>query len=638
MPQSAHSVGVTSPDGHLAFSFSLRDLGREKSCPHYQIDHTVRKQPLVLPSRLGLDLEGASSLVSHFEVLKTETFEAGPLEPSKSAKSFVPLYSEGMNDPEYDHWKQLSISLRETIPPHRLLTIVVRAYNSGIAVRTVVPAQPAFPGTFVVGRERTQMALPPGTIGYECLYHEDEFRPTPIENLKPECWLPFTARLGEKGPYLCVTETADAATGDYAQTLLSPVGKSSTTLTTVLRGPVAAKAPFGTPWRLLRFADTPGGLVEANCILNTLVSPPAKDAGRLDWVRPGKAIREVTLSTKGGKACIDFAKANGLQYILYDAGWYGSEYDEASDARGVNLDPERVKPNSGHPGLDLKEVIAYGKEHGVGVFLYVNRRALERQLHEIIPLYHSWGVAGIKFGFVNVGAQGWTRWLREAVALCAQHHLLIDIHDAYRPVGLSGLYPNLLTQEGIRGNEHFPTSRHNCTLPFTRFLGGAGDYTVCYRNAKLVNTDAHQMALSVIGYSPLQLIYWYNQPGDYVGLPELDFFAQVKTVWDETRVLVGEIGEQVAIARRSGKEWFVGAITNETGRALSLPLDFLTAGTRYRLRRYEDKRGTDGQANLPLVKGETRINISTATVQKGDAPLSADLAPNGGIALWFTVE
>jgi alpha-glucosidase len=127
-------------------------------------------------------------------------------------------------------------------------------------------------------------------------------------------------------------------------------------------------------------------------------------------------LREVTLSTRGGREAVDFAVRHGLQFIEFDAGWYGYEYDEESDATGVNVDPRRLQKEPEYQGLDLHAVIRYAKSKNVGVWLYVNRRALERQIDRLLPLYRSWGVAGVKYGFVNVHTQEWTRWLYGAVA------------------------------------------------------------------------------------------------------------------------------------------------------------------------------------------------------------------------------
>ena len=163
---------------------------------------------------------------------------------------------------------------------------------------------------------------------------------------------------------------------------------------------------------------------------------------------------------------MDFAKTMNL-HIESDAGWYGHEYDDASDARTVTLDPKRSKGP-----LDLPKVIRYAKENGIGVILYVNRRELERRLDELLPLYTSWGIVGMKYGFVNVGSQKWTVWLSDAIRKAGEARMMIDIHDEYRLTGNQRTWPNVMTVEGIRGNEEMPEAPHNCALPFTRYLCG----------------------------------------------------------------------------------------------------------------------------------------------------------------------
>ena len=191
--------------------------------------------------------------------------------------------------------------------------------------------------------------------------------------------------------------------------------------------------------------------------------------------------------------------------------------------------------------------------------VYVNQRALVQQLDSLLPLYKKWGLKGIKFGFVQIGNQHWSTWLHDAVRKCAEYEMMVDIHDEYRPTGFSRTYPNLMTQEGIRGNEEMPDATHNTILPYTRFLAGAGDYTLCYFNSRVKNTKAHQLAMAAVYYSPLQFMFWYDNPAMYKGEEELEFWKAIPTVWDESRALDGEIGEYIVQARRSGKEWFVGA-------------------------------------------------------------------------------
>jgi alpha-glucosidase len=339
----------------------------------------------------------------------------------------------------------------------------------------------------------------------------------------------------------------------------------------------------------------------------------------------------VTLSTKGGKALVDFAVAHNIQFIEYDAGWYGHEYDEKQDARTVTPDPDRTRrvPNWG--GLKLQEVIDYAKSKDVGVILYVNRRHLETQLDELLPLYKSWGVAGLKYGFVNVGSQQWSKWLHDAVRKAAAHQLMVDIHDEYRPTGLSRTWPNLMTQEGILGNEAMPDATHNMTLPFTRGLAGAGDYTICYYTPRIKTTHPHQLALAVIMYSPWQFVFWYDQPSDFQGEPEMRFFEQLPTVWDDTRVLQGEIGKYISIARRKGNQWWLATATNTEARALEVPLNFLDAKQRYVMDLYEEPSAQNARAAM---SARTKVAVSSCLLESRD-PLRLVLPPSGGHAAVF---
>jgi alpha-glucosidase len=231
--------------------------------------------------------------------------------------------------------------------------------------------------------------------------------------------------------------------------------------------------------------------------------------------------------------------------------------------------------------------------------------------------------------------------MHEAIKKCAEYGLVVDIHDEYRPTGFSRTYPNLMTQEGIRGNEEFPDATHNTILPFTRFIAGAADYTICYyrqdfgkdtgndhgvpRGKVIKTTSAHQLALSVICYSPLQYMYWYDKPEDSQDEPELAFFDAVPTVWDDTKVISGEIGQFVTMARKSGDDWFIGTITNNDGRELKIPLDFLDEGKKYEATIYGDD---------PSVKTRTKVGIKKLKVDSSKV-LDAKLMKSGGQAIWI---
>jgi alpha-glucosidase len=187
-----------------------------------------------------------------------------------------------------------------------------------------------------------------------------------------------------------------------------------------------------------------------------------------------------------------------------------------------------------------------------------------------------------------------------------------------------------MTVEGIRGNEHFPTAGHNCTIPFTRYVLGPGDYTVCYMSPRIQTTHAHQLAMGVISFSPLQWLYWYDTPAMYSPAkggvpPEMEFWRHMPTVWDDTRVINGKIGEYATIARQKGGEWFVGTINNEDARSLTLPLTFLQSGKKYTAHIYADD---DNVATRTKVGIETR-SVSSETV------LEVPLKASGGQAVWI---
>lgn len=429
----------------------------------------------------------------------------------------------------------------------------------------------------------------------------------------------------------------EAGVVNYVRTKFA-LGDKPNTINNVMYGSVDEIAPFSTPWRVVMAANNAGELIENNDILLNL-NPPSRIENPW-WITPGKVMREVTLSTAGAKAVVDFAVKRNLQYIHFDSGWYGPENSWKSDAATVAFDSTR---NSKYGAFDLHEAIAYAKKYNKKVILYVNQRALSKQLDEILPLYKSWGVDGLKFGFVQVGSHYWTKWLHEAVAKCAKYGLVVDIHDEYRPTGFSRTYPNLMTQEGIRGNEEFPDATHNALLPFTRFTQGAADYTICYYRrdfsgkdpdksqgqvkARLLSTTpAHQLALSVIYYSPLQYVYWYDKPSESQDEPELEFFDKVPTVWDDTKVLDGIPAKFITTARRSGTNWFVGSITNTEARKLSIPLHFLEPGKNYTAHIYEDDL---------KVKTRTKVGIKRIKVTH-ESVLEANLQPSGGQAVMIT--
>lgn len=609
MTAQAKEVKVCSPDGK--YQFMLTDEG---GCLRYSLAWDGKE-------RVAESLLGIAANTDWLDSLSIES-----VQNTARDTVWIPVYGERSRI--RDNYQAMEVSVVKQDSRDKLM-LDVRAYDEGVAFRYRFPG-----GQYLrITDEYTEYVMPEGTKGYFTPRAQTSYVCQSIDSLREETERPLLMKTPD-GSYTCIGE---AQVVDYVRTKYVKATGKSHTLRAAMYGPVEDIAPYASPWRYIMCANQAGEILEHNDLLLNL-NPPTrlKDTS---WIKPGKVMREVTLTTQGGKEVIDFAVKHNLQYVLFDAGWYGFEYDKASDATTVTLDPRR---NPNPDALDLKEVIQCGKERGIGVILYVNQRALQQQLDDILPLYRSWGVAGIKFGFVQVGSQVWTRWMHEAVRKCAEYGLMVDIHDEYRPTGVSRTYPNLLTQEGIRGNEEFPDATHNVTLPFTRFVAGAADYTLCYyrqdfgklerqadehgvpRSRTIRTTPAHQLALAAVYYSPFQVMYWYDKPSDSKDEPELKFWDDIYTTWDDTRVLQGEVGEYVTIARRKGEEWFIGTLTNNDAREISFRLDFLPAGKKYMAEIYED-----GDASIPT---RTKVKVSQKKVSN-KTELKFWLKASGGAAV-----
>ena len=595
-------VALSSPSARIAITVGVT-AGRAV----YSVTYGGRE--VIRPSALGLGLEGAARLDSDFQLVRHARGE--------TRESWKPPYGERREIP--DRYNTLTVEFRESIAPGRTMVVEFRAYDEGVAFRYRLPAQPGLQ-SFVIGDEATEFRLPRGAFGWATPRAQTAYERVAVEQMTQASERPFLVEL-PGGPWAAI---AEAGLESSSSMFVANLRAEPHSLGARLMGPVAAQAPFASSWRVILLGDRPGDLLEHNYLLQNL--SPASKVTSTDWIRPGKVLREVTLSTRGGREAVDFAVRHGLQYIEYDAGWYGHEYEEASDATRVNIDPRRLRPEPEYQGLDLNTVIAYAKSKGIGVWLYINRRAMERQLDQLLPLFSKWGVAGVKYGFVNVHTQAWTRWLYSAVAKAAGHRLMLDIHDEFRPTGMSRTYPNLLTQEGIRGNEEFPDATQGTILPFTRMLAGAADHTFCWLDPRLKNTWGYQLAHAVVIYSPLQFLYWYDRPAAFAAeSPGMEWFKNLPTVWDETRVVFGHPGESVAIARRKGESWFIGVITNNEGREVRLPLEMLAPGRRYVAHLY-----LDGD-------GPRDIRTSQRSVGRSDA-IDLTLQPRGGAALMLAPE
>lgn len=623
-----NSEQLQSPDGNYLFSFR-QDNGRLLYSLTYQGKSIVTDGDLgvdidnhLVESAMGIPRDTARVWVSTMRLVKADRCSSDTV--------WRPLYGE--QETIADHYNGLTLHLEKgeagngagTAYDKRQryeLDIVVRLYNEGLAFRYRFPESGN--GLFIhATRELTTFLFAPGAVAWHEAWAQGPFNKTTLlasaQADGQPVWQnpserPLLLRLAN-GLYVAIGE---AALSNYVRGKLKLV--SDNTLGMDLYDEADVIPPFDTPWRVVMAAEKPIELINHKQLLLNLNLPSRYEGeGRAlnDYIRPGRAFRCCRLDKKWIEKSIDFAHDFGIEYVELDAGWYGPEMKVASIA--LHVSPQR--------DFTLQQICDYAKSKGVGIWLYVNQRALYNQLDSILPLFERLGVKGIKFGFVQVGNQMWTTWLHDAVKKCAAHKLMVDIHDEYRPTGWSRTYPNLMTQEGIGGNEEMPDARHNTTLPFTRFLAGPADYTLCYFINRVKNTKAHQLAMSVVYYSPIQFLFWYDMPTDYQGEKELDFWKDCPTVWDESKALDGAPGEYIVQARRSGSTWFVGILNGLDSRTVTVNTsDFLTKKKKYDMYLYQDD---------PTLTTRTKVSTTVRRVKAGER-ITLPLVKSGGAAIEF---
>ncbi len=576
---------LKSPDKNYTFTFY------QKSDLQMFYTVTFKGKTIVAESQFGFDVDG-KAWCEGLTLASTDTKSVDD--------SWKPVYGE--RSLIIDKYNELTLNLSSDT---KKLNIIARAYNEGVAFRYDFPKEVQ---DLTISAERTTFTMPSQTKAYYSTWAQGPYELLPLEGWEKDCERPVTMKL-KSGLSVAVGE---AAMVDYARSRFNLCPKKANTLVTVLASDVKIKTPYQTPWRTIMAGERSVDLINNNDLFLNLNEPcKIEDTS---WIKPGKVFR-TGLTQEDGIAGVDFAAARGLDYVHFDAGWYGPERSQTSDPR-----IELYERN-----LNLKKICEYAATKNIGILVYVNKIALERSLDVILPIYKEWGLKGIKFGFVDVGSQEITNRVHEWVEKCAEYEMMVDIHDEYRPTGFSRTYPNLMTQEGIRGNEEMPDAFNNVALPFTRYLCGAGDYTLCYFSNRIQTTRGHQLAMAAVYYSPLQFMYWYDKPTAYRGEQELEYWANAPAVWDDSRALDGEVGDFITFARRTGSEWFVGTMTNQARTVKINTKDFLEKGKVYDVKLYQD--------NLDL-RTRTNVEITTKQATYGEV-ITLDLLANGGAALHF---
>jgi alpha-glucosidase len=630
---AAEPLTLASPNGQVTARIGLNDAAQ----PTYELSYGGRV--VLARSALGLAFERYRQLSPGMAIEGIRR---------RSGEDRYPLIGKAAQaDDSYD---ELTVSFAETGGERRRLDIVFRAYDGGFAFRYVVPPQPNLRRLRLAG-EVTEYAFPADyacqalNIGRFGTSHEGEFDPVRAAQMRYHNLfdLPVVCETGGGGPAVAF---AEADLSDYGGLYLS--GRETGALGLQARlsprpddPAIAVAASVGeagvrSPWRIVLLGDRLADLIGSTLI--TSLNPPAE--GDFSWVKPGKyawdwwngptlaAVKQPGMNDETLKAFIDFAGSSGLEYMLVDDGWYLNSGGGATVLPGA----DNLKSIG---AIDLPGLVRYAAGRKVGLWLWVHWKLLDANMEQALPLYAKLGIKGIKVDFMDRDDQEMVAFYHRLLKLAAANRLMVDLHGAYPPRGLVRTYPNFLTQEGVFGAEYNKwtrrvTARHNVDLALTRMLLGPMDYTPGgFRNVApadfvpepvtpLVQTTRGQaLAMYVVYDSPFQGVS--DSPDNYRGQPGFDFVRAVPAAWDETRGLAAVRGEQVAIARRKGRSWYVGAMTNEAARTIEVPISFLAPG------RYVATIWQDG-ASPANVTRETR------EVAPGDT-IALKLAPSGGAAI-----
>jgi alpha-glucosidase len=570
-----------------------------------------------------------------------------------------------------DNHNELTVTLTGDTALNKSVDVTFRIFDEGLGFRYAYGAIPAGQPVAVTA-DRTQFALtgPYQAWWYQGLGQErDEYLYTQTDARRITlAETPLTMK-GANGLYLSFHE---AALVDFPSMLLQ--GNGSGTLTAWLMpwpdGVLAKKAgPFATPWRTLLIGESAGALADSRIELN--LNEPSRLPDIRSWFKPGKYVgvwwemhlnkttwgsgRSHGATTANVRQYIDFAAKYGFDGVLVE-GW-NQGWDGDWVANG-----DKFSFTRSYPDFDLPGLTAYGQSKGVKLIGHHETAGAvvnyENQLEEAMKLYQSVGVSAVKTGYVRhsgtiADRDGGQQWFAgqymvdhhlKVVETAARHRIAINTHEPVKDTGLRRTWPNWISREGARGQEFNawgnPTNppEHITILPFTRMLAGPMDYTpgifdlVHGQEAltrRVQSTLATQLALYVVLYSPIHMAA--DLPENYEARPDaFQFIRDVPTDWEVSRTLAAEIGDYVVVARqpRGGKDWFLGAVTDENARRLTQRLDFLAPGKRYEAQIYRDDPGADYRTN------PTSYEIVKQGVTHADT-LTLDLAPGGGTAIRF---
>jgi|SRR6218665_599651 len=646
---SKKAYTLQSPGKKNELVFELTKTGQ----PQYRF--SLHGKSVIEPSLLGFEFHDIKKMTTGFKILSTEsntvdeTWEQ-PWGESKKVR---------------DHHNQLIVHLKESEGEQRLVDLVFRIFDDGLGFRYVFPQQPNL-GKVKIANEITQFTFADDNdvwwipVHSENSYYESYYRKTPISKTDT-INTPATFETKNK-LYVAIHE---ANLTDFASMTLS---KSATNQYKSELVPwadgvkVYAQTPFETPWRTVIVGENPGDIATSNVMLN--LNEPSK-INDVSWIKPSKYIGiwwgmhlekyswgqgpKHGATTAITKSYIDFAAKHKLDGVLVEGWNVGWDGDWTADGAAFSF----TKP---YPDFDLEAITKYAAEKNVKLIGHHETagasKHYEGQLEDAFKLYHKLGVNTVKTGYVNkfLDKKEWhdsqygVRHYRKVIETAAKHQIMIDNHEPVKGTGLQRTWPNLMTQEGGRGQEYNAwssdggnTPEHLVTLPFTRMLSGPFDYTPgnfdfgykTPQGAKVLTTLANQLALYVVIFSPLQMAS--DLPENYEGKPEFQFVKEVPCIWSETKFLDSKIAEYTTVVRKDteGHNWYLGSITNKNGRQINVPLSFLDAGKSYKAEIYADGPGADYKTNpYPVTISSKTVNNKTV--------LELNLAPGGGTAIKFS--
>ena len=530
--------------------------------------------------------------------------------------------------------------------------VTFRAYNEGVAYRfeTSLPAS-----EIKIYGEEMNLNFVQNDIAYYptedsfMSHNERKYLPQRLSDISPEfiATLPAVVQVGQ-GASVAV---AESDVDEYPGLWLKGTGGPGLAATfppfalkdhkdTELNVPVTEAADYiavtkGTrtyPWRVLGIVDQDKDLLTNSIVY--LLESPSKIADT-SWIKPGKVAWDwwnalnlhgvdfhAGVNTDTYKYFIDFAAKYQIPYIILDEGWY---------KHGDILEVV--------PAVNMEELAAYSKQKNIGLILWAGWKELDEKLIPALDQFQKWGVQGIKVDFMQRSDQWMIEYFYRVCREAAQRHILVDFHGDQKPATMTRTWPNLINTEGVRGMEWDKWSaetdpKHSTTLPFTRMFLGPMDYTpgamlnatktdfrAVMNRPMSLGTRCQQLALYVIYDAPLQMLS--DSPSNYEREPEaMEFLKPVPSVWDDTKPLSGKISDYVVVARRSGNDWYVGAMTDWTARDLDIDFSFLPDGD-FHMQSYEDGVNADRMASDYKMK-KSDVNKSTK--------LKVHLAPGGGWA------